>query len=81
MDVYLDVIPHVYSGVTIAGVVLAGPTAGAALYLLGKIPGLSESIEQGTKLQYRLTGLWNDPLAERLNEPLQTDEEDGDSLF
>ena len=75
MDVYLDVIPHVYSGVPIAGAVLGGPAAGAALYLLGKIPGLSETIDKGSRLQYHLTGPWNAPETERLNKPAVQDED------
>jgi uncharacterized protein (TIGR02099 family) len=75
MDVFLDVIPHVYSGVPIAGAVLGGPATGAALYLLGKIPGLSETIDRGSRLQYHLTGPWNAPETERLNQQAAQDED------
>jgi len=82
MDVFLDVIPHVYSGVPIAGVVLGGPATGAALYLLGKIPGLSETIDRGSRLQYHLTGPWNAPETERLNpEPVQDEDTEGEFDF
>jgi len=82
MDVYLDVIPHIYSAVPIAGAVIAGPAAGAALYLLGKIPGFSDALGEGTKLEYHLTGSWDDPLAERLNiEPVQEEDEDEGAAF
>ena len=82
MDVYLDVIPHIYSAVPIAGAVIAGPAAGAALYLLGKIPGFSDALGKGTKMEYHLTGPWDDPLAERLNtKPVQEEDDDEGSAF
>lgn len=82
MDVYLDVIPHIYSAVPIAGAIIAGPAAGAALYLMGKIPGFSDALGKGTKLEYHLTGPWDDPSAERLNaEPVQVEDDDEGSVF
>ncbi len=81
MDIYLDVIPQIYSAVPIAGAVIAGPAAGAALYLLSKIPGFNDALGKGTKLEYHLTGPWDAPQVEQLNVDLLEDEEDEEGAF
>jgi uncharacterized protein (TIGR02099 family) len=79
MDVKLDVMPDLYAGVPIAGAIVAGPAAGAALYLLGKLPGVSQALEEGGKIEYQLTGPWEEPKVERLT--VITEQEEDESLF
>jgi uncharacterized protein (TIGR02099 family) len=78
MDVKLDVMPDLYASVPIAGAIVAGPAAGAALYVLGKLPGVSQALEEGGKIEYQVTGSWDGPSVERLNVP---EEEEDESLF
>ncbi|MDX1334691.1 MAG: YhdP family protein [Gammaproteobacteria bacterium] len=79
MDVKLDVMPDLYAGVPIAGAIVAGPAAGAALYVLGKLPGVSQALEEGGKIEYKLTGAWEEPTVERLT--VITEQEEDESLF
>ncbi len=78
MDIRLDVVPKLYSGVPIAGAILAGPAAGAALYVLGKIPAVSKAMEKGTTLEYELKGSWDNPSVERINLPEPDEEQEGE---
>jgi uncharacterized protein (TIGR02099 family) len=78
MDIRLDVVPKLYSSVPIAGAILAGPAAGAALYVLGKIPAVSKAMEKGATLEYELKGSWDNPSVERINIPEPDEEQEGE---
>jgi uncharacterized protein YhdP len=76
MDVKLDVMPKLYASVPIAGAIVAGPAAGAALYVLGKLPGVSKALEEGGKIEYQVVGSWDGPTVERLTAPPSEEEEE-----
>ena len=79
MDVKLDVMPDLYAGVPIAGAIVAGPAAGAALYVLDKLPGVSQALEEGGKIEYKVSGDWKAPTVERLT--VIPEQEEDESLF
>lgn len=69
-DQVVTVYPPVTEGLPLAGVLLSGPVAGAALWLgqdLLRIP-----IERLTRVQYRVTGPWESPNVEPAGEPAET---------
>ena len=82
LDLRMDIVPQVYSAtVPIAGAVVGGPVAGAALYLLGKINSLDQKFNRGTTIEYRITGSWDKPRVERVKVEAPSDEEEEESLF
>ncbi|HHJ12732.1 MAG TPA: TIGR02099 family protein [Chromatiales bacterium] len=82
LDLRMDIVPQVYSAtIPIAGAVVGGPVAGAALYLLGKINSLDQKFNRGTTIEYRITGSWDKPRVERVKVEAPSDEEGEESLF
>jgi uncharacterized protein YhdP len=66
-DQQITVTPHVVgSALPIAGALVGGPVAGAAVFLAERV--LQKGIERATRDQYRLTGSWDDPVLEPLAE-------------
>lgn len=64
-DQQITVTPHVVgSALPIAGAIVGGPVAGAAVFVAERV--LQKGIEQATRYQYRLTGSWDDPVLEPL---------------
>jgi len=73
-DELVTVIPHVTSGLPVAGVIAGGPAVGAAVLLAERL--LSKKVEQMSKVQYVVTGSWDNPVYQRLDEqsPAAADE-------
>ncbi len=63
-DQVMTVLPEVSSALPIAGTVLGGPAVGAALLLFNEV--FSSEIDQLARVQYRVTGPWEAPRAERI---------------
>jgi uncharacterized protein YhdP len=64
------VVPNVGSGLPLAGAVAGGVPVGAAMLLMERV--FKDDIERMTRLHYRVTGPWQDPLVERLQESSQS---------
>ncbi|MDR2877360.1 MAG: hypothetical protein LBV36_04895, partial [Chromatiales bacterium] len=60
------VVPSIGSGLPLAGAVAGGVPIGAAMLLMERV--FKNTIERLTRLQYRVTGPWHEPLVERLQE-------------
>lgn len=69
-DQMVTVIPSVTSGLPLAGIVAGGVPAAAALLLMERV--FKSDIERITRLHYRVSGPWHDPLVERLQESAQS---------
>jgi len=70
-DQRVTVTAKVSSGVTVAGVLLGGVGVGAAIFVADKIiNSMGVGIDNVTRLQYRITGSWDDPVVEMLT-PLE----------
>lgn len=69
-DQTVTVIPSVTSGLPLAGIVAGGVPAAAALLLMERV--FKSDIERITRLHYRVSGPWHDPLVERLQESAQS---------
>ncbi|MCP5195674.1 MAG: TIGR02099 family protein [Gammaproteobacteria bacterium] len=61
-DQRITVTPHLGGTLPIAGAIVGGPAAGAAVFVAERL--LKKGIEQATRYQYRLQGSWDDPLLE-----------------
>ncbi|HHH35234.1 MAG TPA: TIGR02099 family protein [Gammaproteobacteria bacterium] len=68
-DQTVTMIPHVTSGLPVAGVVAGGIGVGAAILLAEQV--FRQEIEKMTRVRYRVTGPWDDPRVERLQEDEQ----------
>lgn len=64
------VVPNVGSGLPLAGAVAGGVPIGAAMLLMERV--FKDDIERMTRLHYRVTGPWHEPLVERLQESTQS---------
>jgi len=60
------VVPEVSTGLPVAGAVVSGVGVGAAILLVQKL--LKPKIEEITRIEYSITGSWEDPVIERINE-------------
>lgn len=69
-DQRVTVIPSVTSGLPLAGIVAGGVPVAAALLLMERV--FKSDIERITRLHYRVSGPWHDPLVERLQESAQS---------
>lgn len=67
-DQQITVTPQLGGALPIAGAIVGGPVAGAAVFVAERL--LQKGIEQATRYQYRLTGSWDDPVLEPL--PMET---------
>lgn len=60
-DAQVNIVPQVQSTVAIAGAVLGGPVAGAALFLLDRLLGVGKQINKAAEFRYHVTGPWDAP--------------------
>jgi len=60
------VMPEVSTGLPVAGAVVSGVGVGAAILLVQKI--LKPKIEDIARIEYSITGSWDEPVIERINE-------------
>ena len=66
-DQRITVIPRLGGALPVAGVLAGGPAVGAAVLLAERL--LQKSIEQATQYHYALTGSWERPVMELVQEP------------
>lgn len=59
-DQQLKVVPHVTSGLPLAGAVIGGLNVGAAVLLVEKL--LKPKIDDATEIYYHITGTWDEPV-------------------
>jgi uncharacterized protein (TIGR02099 family) len=72
-DQLVTVTPQVSSTLPIAGAIAGGPVVGAAVFLADKLVG--DKFNRITRVRYRVTGSWDDPVYEQLQqEDDRTDE-------
>jgi uncharacterized protein (TIGR02099 family) len=69
-DQQITVTPQLGGALPVAGAIVGGPAAGAAIFVAERL--LQKGIEQATRYQYRLTGSWDDPVLEPLQAPTAT---------
>ena len=60
-DQQIAVVPNLSSGLPIAGALLGGPLAAAAVYLVDKMTKWGEKVDQVVTLHYHLHGSWDKP--------------------
>ncbi len=65
-DQIVTVVPHVTSGLPVAGVVAGGLGVGAVILLAEQM--FKEEIAKMTRVKYRVTGSWENPNVERLQD-------------
>jgi uncharacterized protein YhdP len=65
------VTPSVASGLPVAGAVAGGPAVGAVILLMEKM--FKPNIERMTRVTYRVTGSWSDPVIEREQDAKRSD--------
>ena len=63
----ITVTPRLGGTLPVAGALAGGPAVGAAVFVAERL--LRKGIENVTRYQYTLTGSWDDPVLERLDEP------------
>ena len=63
-DQLITVTPDLTGGLPLAGALLGGPIAGGVVFALDKI--LRSTIDDITRYQYTVTGSWDDPQVERI---------------
>ncbi|MCB1768081.1 MAG: TIGR02099 family protein [Candidatus Competibacteraceae bacterium] len=72
-DQHITVTPQLGVALPVAGAIVGGPAAGAAVFVAERL--LQKGIEQATQYQYRLTGSWDDPVLEPRQIPAETSPE------
>ena len=66
-DELVTVIPGLTSSLPIAGAIVGGPAVGAAVLLAERLIG--KQLNKMSKIEYQVTGSWDEPEYERLNIP------------
>ncbi len=66
-DQRITVIPRLGGALPVAGALAGGPAVGAAVLLAERL--LQKGIEQATQYRYALTGSWDQPVMELVEEP------------
>ena len=69
-DQRITVIPRLGGALSVAGTLAGGPAVGAAVLVAERL--LQKGIEQATQYRYALTGSWDHPVMELLEEPHST---------
>jgi uncharacterized protein YhdP len=72
-DELVSVIPHLSSTLPIAGAIAGGPGVGAAVLLAERL--LGSQVNQLSKVQYQVTGSWDDPQYTRFEKPKRSIDE------
>ncbi len=65
-DELVTVIPHVTSGLPVAGAIAGGPAVGAAVLLAERL--LSKQVEKMSRVRYVVTGKWDNPVYRRIDQ-------------
>ncbi len=65
-DQQLKVVPHVTSGLPLAGAVIGGVSVGAAVLLVEKL--LKNKIDEATEIYYHITGSWDAPVMTQISQ-------------
>ncbi|OOG25890.1 TIGR02099 family protein [Thioalkalivibrio denitrificans] len=63
-DQRIVVTPRVGSTLPVAGALLGGPVAGAAVFILDRVLGMGRGIDEAARVEYSVTGTWDDPVVE-----------------
>lgn len=71
-DQMVTVTPQVSSSLPIAGAIAGGPAVGAAVFLAEKLVG--KEFNRMTKVQYHVSGGWDNPVYERLGRNREADD-------
>jgi uncharacterized protein YhdP len=69
-DQIITVTPRLGGTLPVAGALAGGPTVGAAVFVAERL--LQRGIENVTRYRYTLTGSWDEPVLERLDESSST---------
>lgn len=72
-DQLVTVTPQVTSTLPIAGAIAGGPVIGAAAFLADKLVG--DKFNRLTRVQYQVTGSWDNPVYERLSKITDSNQE------
>jgi uncharacterized protein (TIGR02099 family) len=70
-DQRIVVTPRLGGTLPMAGVILGGPVAGAAVFILDRVLGVGRSIDEASRVEYRVTGSWQEPVVETLARPAE----------
>lgn len=64
VDMKMSILPALGGNLAIAGYVLGGPAGGVATYIASK--AIKTQIEKSTNYQYTISGIWDDPVVEKI---------------
>jgi uncharacterized protein YhdP len=70
-DQKITVLPRVGSTLPVAGALLGGPVAGVAVFVTDRLFGMGERIDEASRVEYRVTGSWDEPTVEVLSRPVE----------
>ncbi len=61
-DQSISVTPNVTASLPLATALLGGPVAGLTVFVFDQVAGLGERIDEVARVDYRLTGAWDNPI-------------------
>lgn len=70
-DQRIVVTPRLGGTLPVAGAILGGPVAGAAVFILDRVLGVGRSIDEASRVEYRVTGSWREPVVETVARPAE----------
>jgi len=72
-DQHVVVVPELSNSLPVLGFLSGGPLAGAAIALIQgvmrNVGDDGDKVDEGGRIEYTVTGSWDDPVIKRLNEP------------
>ncbi|WP_018994760.1 YhdP family protein [Thioalkalivibrio sp. ALJ2] len=74
-DHHIVVVPSLRTALPIVGALVGGPVTGVVVLLAERVLGIGDQIEEAARVEYRVTGPWDDPEVQTLVQPA-TDNDD-----
>lgn len=68
-DHHIVVVPRLRTALPLVGAVLGGPVTGAMVLLVERVLGIGDQIEEASRVEYLVTGSWEEPEVTTLVEP------------
>lgn len=68
-DHHIEVLPRLRTALPLVGALVGGPVTGAVVFLAERMLGIGDQIEEAARVEYEVTGAWDDPQVRTLIEP------------
>ncbi|MGM0552826.1 MAG: YhdP family protein [Pseudomonadota bacterium] len=72
-DHRIEVLPRLRTALPLVGALVGGPVTGAVVFLAERVLGIGDQIEEAARVEYEVTGTWDEPQVRTRIEPVSVD--------